>query len=217
MNNDWSTYLVSLGIIALVLAIYHIVIRKINPRFLRSPKYDRNLFIIVFVFLIIFNIAFGVITGLFEAEFAIGTPFIGVFVIVIISLLPVSVLQFINILPPEPDENSEAPTQLPNLGIMFCKRCGKKVLTHTEFTAKLNAMGLNLNPGGNITASGVFNGYGELQNMQQTVAQMESDKAIQCKSCGKIYCVDCLAKYAPLNVMSGGKMCPSCGGSFKEI
>ena len=32
---------------------------------------------------------------------------------------------------------------------------------------------------------------------------MAGDKATQCKSCGKIYCIDCLTKYASHYIYSG--------------
>jgi len=98
-----------------------------------------------------------------------------------------------------------------------CQRCSKTVLKRSDFTAELSKMGLKLDAGGNITVSGAFSGYGALQNLQQKVAKMEGDKAIQCKSCGKVYCVDCLAIYAPQHPTSGGKACFSCRGSLQEI
>jgi hypothetical protein len=100
---------------------------------------------------------------------------------------------------------------------MKCERCRKTVLMSAEFEAELNKMGMRLGPGGNITMSGVFSGYGSMQSMQDKVAKMEGDKAIQCKSCGKVYCVDCLAKYAPMHRTSGGKACFACGGGLQEI
>jgi len=98
-----------------------------------------------------------------------------------------------------------------------CERCKKTVLKRNEFISKLNSMGLNLDSRGNVSASGVFAGYGALQTAQQKVAQLEGDKAIQCKSCSRVYCLDCLVKYASANAQSGGKACFSCGGSLQEM
>lgn len=100
---------------------------------------------------------------------------------------------------------------------MKCERCKKIALSRNEFAAELNKMGMRLGPDGNITMSGAFYGYSAMENMQNKAAKLEGDKAIQCKSCGKIYCVDCLAKYAPMHPTSGGKACFSCGGSLQEI
>jgi len=98
-----------------------------------------------------------------------------------------------------------------------CQRCNKTVLTRNEFASELNEMGMRIDASGNITADGAFKGYGALQDAQARVAKMEGDKAIQCKSCGNVYCVDCLAKHAPRHRTSGGKACFSCGGSLQEI
>ena len=105
----------------------------------------------------------------------------------------------------------------PRIKSLECKRCFKTVLKRSEFTSELSKMGLTLGAGGNITVSGAFSGYGSLQNVQQKVAKMEGDKAIQCKSCGTVYCIDCLAHYAPQHPTSGGKACFTCRGSLQEI
>ena len=99
----------------------------------------------------------------------------------------------------------------------ICQRCKKAVLSREKFVSEINKMGFNLDSRGNITVSGAFRGYTTLQDAQYKVAQMEGDKAIQCKSCGKIYCVDCLSRYAPTHNTSGGKACFSCRGSLQEI
>jgi len=98
-----------------------------------------------------------------------------------------------------------------------CQRCSTVVIKRSEFTSELGKMGLSIDAGGNITLSGAFNGHINLQNIQQMVAKMEGGKAIKCKICGKVYCLDCLANAAPQHPTSGGKACFSCRGSLYEI
>ena len=100
---------------------------------------------------------------------------------------------------------------------LTCQKCKKTVLNRDNFVSELSKMGCRLDYSGNITISGAFSGYSALEDAQYKIAQMEGDKAIQCKSCGKIYCVDCLSRYAPMHNTSGGKACFSCGGSLQEI
>lgn len=104
----------------------------------------------------------------------------------------------------------------------ICARCQNPVLTKEKFVAELSGMGMTLAPDGvNITFSGAFRSYGSLEDFQSASAarlqKLEGMKAIQCISCGKIYCVDCLARFAPAHRTSGGKACFSCGGALREI
>lgn len=104
----------------------------------------------------------------------------------------------------------------------ICTRCKKPVLTKEKFVAELSGMGMTLAPDGvNIVFSGTFRGYDSLEDFQSASAarlqELEGMKAIQCISCGKIYCVDCLARFAPAHRTSGGKACFSCGGALREI
>ena len=105
---------------------------------------------------------------------------------------------------------------------MVCGRCQKPVLTKEKFVAELREMGMTLAPDGtNISFSGTFRGHDSMENYESVATarlqKLEGMKAIQCVSCGKVYCVDCLSRFAPAHHTSGGKACFSCGGALKEI
>lgn len=97
-----------------------------------------------------------------------------------------------------------------------CQRCNAKVVTRKEFDSELKRMGLKMGPGGSVTLSGGFSNYDDVYKLQSQVAEMEGRKAIQCSSCGKIYCVSCLFNYGPPHA-NGGKACFSCAGALKEL
>jgi len=44
----------------------------------------------------------------------------------------------------------------------------------------------------------------------------EKQSGYRCSACGREFCKDCLEKYAPSS-SNGGKLCPSCMGSFQII
>ena len=56
----------------------------------------------------------------------------------------------------------------------------------------------------------------EKDRLTKVHKEIEDKRAFKCNSCGKIYCLKCLAEKAPNNP-SGGKVCPECGGSFNLL
>jgi uncharacterized membrane protein YhaH (DUF805 family) len=98
---------------------------------------------------------------------------------------------------------------------MVCKRCGQRILSRNKFKSELEKQGLRLNPQTNsITASGAYGGYADLAGLQRLSMKLEDVTALKCTACGKIYCLSCLANYAPRHQSSGGKACFGCGGSI---
>lgn len=101
---------------------------------------------------------------------------------------------------------------------LICAKCQNALLRKDEFAAELQKMGLRLAPDGrNISFSGVVSSYDALEDIQGRAAKLEGRKAIQCVSCGRVYCVDCLARFAPMHPSTGGKACFFCRGTLKEI
>jgi hypothetical protein len=98
---------------------------------------------------------------------------------------------------------------------MLCNRCYKEVLKRNEFAAEVQKLGLSLDAGGNIVASGKFTGF-SYNNATNNAQELANAQAIQCKLCSKVFCLDCLVKYAN-NHSRGGKACFSCGGDLQQI
>ncbi|MBN1695471.1 hypothetical protein JW879_08740 [candidate division WOR-3 bacterium] len=114
---------------------------------------------------------------------------------------------------------------------MKCALCKVDVLNTSDFYDSCEKEGLKVDRvSGQVKIPGMtFVGYGsgspdedyskinkEKDRLTKVHKEIEDKRAFKCKSCGKIYCLKCLAEKAPNNP-SGGKACPVCGGSFNLL
>jgi hypothetical protein len=104
-----------------------------------------------------------------------------------------------------------------------CKRCNKATLTRQQFINELadkHSIKVDYNTL-NPILSGVFvGGYNSFEAKKNqilaTYKDIEKKRAFKCISCGEVYCMDCLFRFAPSHA-NGGKACFSCNGTFTEI
>jgi len=114
---------------------------------------------------------------------------------------------------------------------MQCALCRVDVLNTNDFYDSCEKEGLKVDrSAGQVKIPGMtyvnFGGasydedYNKINAEKNRLAkvhkEIEDKRAFKCNSCGKIYCLKCLAEKAP-NSPSGGKACPECGGSFSLL
>jgi len=111
-----------------------------------------------------------------------------------------------------------------------CQRCGKTTLGTDEFFAKAEEAGLVVDRstgevkarmGGFSMIGGMFGDVParleeQKRNQQEILDRLENQRAFRCRSCGRIYCADCLLRHAP-DHPNGGKACPKCGNTFEVL
>lgn len=46
--------------------------------------------------------------------------------------------------------------------------------------------------------------------------EIEARRGFECTECGRVYCADCIVRYAPDHA-GGGKACEACGARFQAL
>ena len=95
-----------------------------------------------------------------------------------------------------------------------CQRCGNEILTDAEFRRECEAEGAVVHP---LTGKPVPKEAAGLRSLNLSrLIELENQRGFRCRSCGRVYCMDCLYNYAPAH-RNGGKACPKCGGGFEVL